>query len=232
MRAGGVSPYRTRHAGHITTGSRPSWRRTSKPRHLRPDRQTPQRRPLRSTSIRSSLLKGIPPDDRESDLTSPPSNCRQPHEFNRSKAVGRYSPTTRSPKPCGCSEPQTITTQPAQSAGLVCRGEILMPAEERDRVASAHVRQALRSSARPTASGAWPRAARFRSANAFVVRCGGRSCKCPPYAFDPGIDTRSSRCPLRPRPRDSGCLPICASPRLVQSVVVRRPIAARTQPFM
>jgi hypothetical protein len=84
-RTGGVSPYRARHAGHMTTGSRPSSRRTSKPRHLRPDRQTPQRRPLRSTSTRSSLFKGIPSDDRESDLTSVPSNCRRPHEFNRPK---------------------------------------------------------------------------------------------------------------------------------------------------
>jgi hypothetical protein len=73
MRAGGVSPYRARHAGHKTTGSRPSSRRTSKLRHLRPDRQTPQRRPVRSTSTRSSLFKGIRSDDRESDLTSAPS---------------------------------------------------------------------------------------------------------------------------------------------------------------
>ncbi len=79
MRAGGVCPYRARHAGHMTTGSRPSSRRTSKPRHLRPDRQTPQRRPLRSISIRSSLFKGIPFDDRESDLTLAPSSCRRPH---------------------------------------------------------------------------------------------------------------------------------------------------------
>ena len=83
MRAGGVCPYRARHAGHMTTGSRPSSRRTSKPRHLRPDRQTPQRRPLRSTSTMSSLFKGIPSDDRESDLTSAPGSCRRPHEFNR-----------------------------------------------------------------------------------------------------------------------------------------------------
>jgi hypothetical protein len=64
--AGGVAPYRVRQAGHTTTGSRPSARSTSKLRHLRPDLQTPQRRPLRWTSAKSSSFNGIGSHNRES----------------------------------------------------------------------------------------------------------------------------------------------------------------------
>ena len=57
--SGGSSPNRARQLPHTTTGSRPAGRTISNRRHPRPDRQTPQRRPARSTSVRSSVLIGV-----------------------------------------------------------------------------------------------------------------------------------------------------------------------------
>ena len=56
---GGSSPKRARQLGHKTTGSRPAGRTISNPRHFRPDRHTPQRRPARSISLSSSVSIGI-----------------------------------------------------------------------------------------------------------------------------------------------------------------------------
>ena len=53
---GGSSPKRARQLPHKTTGSRCGGRTTTNRRHPRPERQTPQRRPARSISIRSSPL--------------------------------------------------------------------------------------------------------------------------------------------------------------------------------
>ena len=47
---------RGRHAGHVTSGSRPSGRSTSSRRHLRPVLQPEQRRPACSMSVRSSAV--------------------------------------------------------------------------------------------------------------------------------------------------------------------------------
>ena len=55
---GGSSPKRARQLPHNTTGSRPAGRTISNRRHLRPEWQTPQRRPARSISVRSSTLIG------------------------------------------------------------------------------------------------------------------------------------------------------------------------------
>jgi hypothetical protein len=51
---GGSSPNRARQLPHKTTGSRPGGWTTSNRRHPRPERQTPQRRPARSISIKST----------------------------------------------------------------------------------------------------------------------------------------------------------------------------------
>jgi hypothetical protein len=53
---GGASPKRARQLAHRTIGSRPAWRTTSKALHPRAERHTPQRRPARSSSVRSSLV--------------------------------------------------------------------------------------------------------------------------------------------------------------------------------
>ena len=55
---GGSSSKRARQLPHNTTGSRPVGRTISNRRHLRPEWQTPQRRPARSISVRSSTLIG------------------------------------------------------------------------------------------------------------------------------------------------------------------------------
>lgn len=55
---GGSSPKRARQLPHKSTGSRPGRRTTSNRRHPRPERQTLQRRPARSISIKSSPFIG------------------------------------------------------------------------------------------------------------------------------------------------------------------------------
>ena len=56
---GGSSPKRARQLLHKTTGSRPVGRTSSNRRHPRPERQTPQRRPAFSISVRSSVRNGV-----------------------------------------------------------------------------------------------------------------------------------------------------------------------------
>jgi hypothetical protein len=58
---GGSSPKRARQLAHKTTGSRSAGRTISNRRHPRPERQTPQRRPACSISVRSSLSIGSRP---------------------------------------------------------------------------------------------------------------------------------------------------------------------------
>ena len=58
---GESSPSRARQLPHKTTGSRSAGGTISKRRHPRPARQTPQRRPARSISVRSLALIGFRP---------------------------------------------------------------------------------------------------------------------------------------------------------------------------
>ena len=56
---GGSSPKRARQLPHNTTGSRSAGRTNSNRRHPRPEWQTPQRRPARSISVRSSVSVSV-----------------------------------------------------------------------------------------------------------------------------------------------------------------------------
>jgi len=95
MRTGGVSPYRARHPGHMTTGSRPSSRRTSS--HAIDVQTGRPRSGVRCVRPRLSLrYSGASRPDRESDLTSALSSCRRP-QIQLIEAVCRRSLTMRSP---------------------------------------------------------------------------------------------------------------------------------------